>query len=373
MANGKDVGHTYTRSEEAFVILILTVIMALWVSTPLIAKAFPYEAASLLEKGFLPINHHGVPRQGEAQSLTAYCETLTKMFQKYGWEKNPCSDLNWKIRGYTLGGFPLIYWTYGEGNQTTLVLSGVHPDELTPLPMGFRLAQHIAKNPDSFDPLSYRVVIAPLVNPDGFILPEKPTRYNGQGIDPNRNFLTWDWYDKAREFWRTKRYQNPRHFPGHFPQSEQETAFQAHLIQVYQPDKIVSIHAPLGFLDYDGPGDREANPARPLDRQAKGLASGISKKSNNYQIVDYSFFPGSLGNFAGNELKIPTVTLELKSTDPSRIDQYWAQFLPGMLHSIVYPFQRYGYVQEKTSHKLFDWPDHSELSPSPTKKSEDSL
>ena len=112
------------------------------------------------------------------------------------------------------------------------------------------------------------------------------------------------------------------------------------LVERFNPDKILSVHAPLGFLDYDGPGEGVQRRLTDMERRAKRLAKEISEKSNNYKIVDYSFYPGSLGNFAGNERKIPTITLELESTSPEKNSQYWRNFLPGLIQSIQYPFQR---------------------------------
>jgi protein MpaA len=184
-----------------------------------------------------------------------------------------------------------------------------------------------------------RVVVAPLVNPDGFLM-KKPSRTNGNGIDLNRNFFTLDWYGKARKLWQDLRRGSAAHFPGHFPNSEVETIFQIALIDDYRPDKILSIHAPLGFLDYDGPGDGQ--PLRPLtstEKSAKRLVRAISEKAQNYKVVDYVFYPGSLGNYAGNERQIPTVTLELETTEAKLVDTYWAQFWPGIVQSIHYPFR----------------------------------
>ena len=277
----------------------------------------------------------------EASPLSTYCQKLGKKFKALSWNRKPCGDVPWKQYGTTAQGNPLIYWAFGKGKQVTLVLSGVHPDEYTPVPMGFKLARYIRQNPKSFQTDTYRVVIAPLVNPDGF-LRKRPTRVNASGIDPNRNFFTKDWYQKALKTWRYRKGKSPRHFPGFFPNTEAETQFQVFLIEQYKPDKIISIHAPLGFLDYDGPGDRVTRPKSLSDRKAKRLANAISEKSNNYRVVDHSFFPGSLGNFAGNDKKVPTVTLELKTIDSRKVRTYWKQFLPGILQSIEYPFERYG-------------------------------
>ena len=58
----------------------------------------------------------------------------------------------------------------------------------------------------------------------------------------------------------------------------------------------------------------------------------------NYKIVDFTFYPGSLGNYAGNERGIPTVTLELETTNPEKLAEYWTQFSPGLEQAVKYPF-----------------------------------
>ena len=42
------------------------------------------------------------------------------------------------------------------------------------------------------------------------------------------------------------------------------------------------------------------------------------------------FFPGSLGNFAGQEQGIPTITLELPTADPNKAVEYWNHFKKGL-------------------------------------------
>ena len=267
-----------------------------------------------------------------------FCQQLAQHFRKYGWQEDPCGNVDWKTSYWSQSQHPLLYAAFGHGDRTTLIFSGVHPDELTPIPMGFKFAKYLAQNPNAKELLGAKVVVAPLVNPDGF-LRNVPSRGNARGVDLNRNFLTLDWHEKAYFWWQNYKRRNPRHFPGYFPNSEAETLFQIHLIEAYRPDKILSIHAPLGFLDYDGPADRK-RPITLEERRAKGLARAISKKSKDYRIVDYSFFPGSLGNYAGNERRIPTITLELKSTDASKVNDYWIQFLPGLLQSVEHPFRK---------------------------------
>ncbi|RYZ56919.1 MAG: hypothetical protein EOP07_11365 [Proteobacteria bacterium] len=279
-----------------------------------------------------------VSEEAEPGAVKELCAKIGLRFKKFGWEEDPCGKLPWRATLRTVKNNPLLFITYGTGSDATLILSAVHPDELTPIPMGFRLAKHLSENPGLVS-TDQQVIIAPLVNPDGFFAPN-PTRTNARGVDTNRNFFTLDWYEKSMTWWKTLKMKKLSHFPGHFPNSEVETVFQVRLIDEFQPDKILSIHAPLGFIDYDGPGDQKPIHMNEAERQAKALAGAISQKSKNYRVVDYSFYPGSLGNFAGNERHIPTITLELSTTDAKKVDSYWNQFLPGLLQAISYPFKK---------------------------------
>jgi murein peptide amidase A len=57
-------------------------------------------------------------------------------------------------------------------------------------------------------------------------------------------------------------------------------------------------------------------------------------------VLDFAFYPGSLGNYAGNERHVPTVTLELSSTNPRFADKYWREFFPGLRAAVKYEFKR---------------------------------
>jgi protein MpaA len=281
-----------------------------------------------------------IQQTAEAESIKSFCDQLASAYSTYKWRPadEGCGDKGviWHSQLKSHGGTPLIYAEFGKGDSTTLILGGVHPDELTPIPLVFRFANHIQNNPSLLPPGS-RVIIAPLVNPDGFFR-KGASRTNGRGVDVNRNFFTQDWYATAKTWWAERRQKNERHFPGHIPNSEIETLYQIWLIDNFKPDKIISIHAPLGFYDYDGPGDQKPRALTSSEEKAKALVQNMSQSSRNYKIVDYSFYPGSLGNYAGNERGIPTVTLELETTNPDKTMEYWKQFSPGLEQAVKYPF-----------------------------------
>ena len=110
--------------------------------------------------------------------------------------------------------------------------------------------------------------------------------------------LALQWRALPRPQWRLSvrrclcRRPHGRRFPGSGPLSEPETRWFVDEINAFAPDVIVTVHAPEGVVDYDGPKD---GPHR-LGRLYLNLIGT---------------YPGSLGNYAGIQRRIPVVTIEL--------------------------------------------------------------
>ena len=120
--------------------------------------------------------------------------------------------------------------------------------------------------------------------------------------------------------------------------SEPETVFQVKLIDMFRPDKIISVHAPLTMLDYDGPVDLSSGGS--VGPRANQLLIQMSQGAQGYRIKNYPFFPGSLGNYAGNERNIPTYTLELPSSDNRLHKVYWDRFKPSIYSAVMHKINR---------------------------------
>lgn len=169
-----------------------------------------------------------------------------------------------------------------------LVIGGMHGDELSSAAVALhwiRLAQ------GSSEPIHWRFV--PALNPDGLF--DKPARrVNANGVDLNRNFPTPNWEHDAAFYWEKRTRKDPRRWPGRQPLSEPESRFLHDEMQRFKPNLIVSIHAPYGLLDFDGPTD----PPRRLGR---------------LYLDQVGIFPGSLGNYGGVHKGMPVVTIELPS------------------------------------------------------------
>ncbi len=277
-----------------------------------------------------------MPAQTENKTKVEFCSEVNVKFKKFGWDRIICNPDRWEIYDYSAKGNPLLYQEFGFEDHdasvpVNLVLCGVHGDEPTGIYQCFHLVREIIfDNPQAAG--KFKLVVAPIVNPDGFFM---NTRGNINGVDTNRNLPTMDWERKAHKLWAKKK--DPRKYPGRSAGSEVETRMQTFLINKYQPDKILSFHAPLGFLDFDGPGDQKIYNLLRVERRAKNVGLRIQKNTKRFlKFIDFRFYPGSLGNYAGNERKIPTYTVELPSVQASKAHEYWSIMRYALIKALRY-------------------------------------
>jgi murein peptide amidase A len=210
-----------------------------------------------------------------------------------GAPSRPCTSVD---------GRPINFYVFGHGPRTVLVLAGMHGDEPASVTLARALIQHLQAVPESV--IRQRVVVIPEVNPDGLVA---HTRRNAHQIDVNRNFPTRD-FDSGAHL--------GRYNGGRTAGSEPETQAIMYVTEYYQPALIISLHAPLGCINYDGPA---GNIARRMARLDHFPVVG--------QLPNPS--PGSLGTYYGKERGLPVITLELT---PGQ--QQWAQHGSAILDAV---------------------------------------
>jgi murein peptide amidase A len=169
-----------------------------------------------------------------------------------------------------------------------LVVGGIHGDELSSASLALHWLQ-LAKD----IPADAHWRFIPLLNPDG-LLSSPARRTNANGVDLNRNFPTPHWEREAAIYWEKKVNRDPRRWPGSKPLSEPESKYLHAEMERFKPHLIVSIHAPYGVLDFDGPTTPPA-------------------KLGRLYLDQVGIFPGSLGNYGGIHKGMPVVTIELPS------------------------------------------------------------
>lgn len=213
-------------------------------------------------------------------------------------------------RGRTsVEGRPLDYSTHGYGAETIMILGGIHGNEPASAVLVEKLAANLNVHPLLLK--GKRVVTSPLLNPDGL---ERNTRGNANRIDLNRNFATRNRKSGKRS--------------GYEPLSEPEAVFIADLIAYYKPVRILSVHQPLKCVDWDGPG--------------KELARALSETSG-LPMKKLGSLPGSLGSYAGIELGIPIITLELPRRVEERGEDFiWEKYGETMLRFIQFSDEKKG-------------------------------
>jgi protein MpaA len=208
-----------------------------------------------------------------------------------------------------------------EGAQLRImVLGGIHGDEMSSVSLVFHWL-NLAQSPLADLPLGIDWRFIPSLNPDG-LMASPPRRVNANGVDLNRNFPTPNWARDARTYWEIRTRKDPRRWPGHKPLSEPESQFLYQQMGSFKPHLIVSVHAPYGVLDFDGP----AVPPSRLGR---------------LYLDQVGIFPGSLGNFGGVHKGVPVVTIELPSATRTPTDaemrQMWLDLLRWTMEKLVSP------------------------------------
>lgn len=182
-----------------------------------------------------------------------------------------------------------------DAKLRVLVVGAMHGDELSSAAVVLHWIQHAVQMPAN---AHWRFI--PALNPDG-LLARPARRTNANGVDLNRNFPTPNWQREAKVYWEQRTRKDPRRWPGSSPLSEPESRFLHDEMARFQPHLIVSIHAPYGVLDFDGPGV----PPPKLGR---------------LYLDQVGIFPGSLGNYGGVHQGMPVVTVELPSALRTPLD-----------------------------------------------------
>lgn len=198
--------------------------------------------------------------------------------------------------GRSVQGTPLTMELFGDGPDAILIVGGLHGNEPNGTTVAAKLASYLHGHPEC---LTGRTVgILAQANPDGLL---SGTRANARGVDLNRNFPSRRWRPAAGD--------ELSH--GARPASEPETLAVMIAIEIVKPSRIVDIHSI--------PSDRHCNN---YDGPAEHLAELMSLL-NGYPVTSDIGYPtpGALSCWAGIDLGIPAVTLELPRGQSS--EQAW--------------------------------------------------
>lgn len=173
-------------------------------------------------------------------------------------------------------------YSFGTGPKTIMYMAGVHGDERD----GVDIVQAIREMLPKIDLDSHRIVLMPCANPDGYAA---NTRQNANGVDLNRNFPDKTYVNGE---------DSGSHCRGQAAASEPETKAIMAVVNEYRPKLIISLHADMACVNYNGACVR--------------LANKMSKALGLPAMGDIGYpCPGSMGNYYGFDKRLPVITLEL--------------------------------------------------------------
>ncbi len=283
-----------------------------------ISSEQPVTTSGTTDNETIPMQADVPARLDGNQSIDTLCRKIDDKLGSVSYDE--CITLDLNLTGAASAtNTPILFKEYAPlANKIpqgrVLLLGGVHGDEYSSVSIVFKWLHTL----DQFHSGLFHWHIVPLVNPDGLLM-EKSTRTNANSVDINRNFPTPDWNETALKYWTDKTDSNPRHYPGSNAASEPETAWLVDEIEKFDPDVIVSVHAPHGVVDYDGPQD------------------GPYKLGRLYLNL-LGTFPGSLGNYAGIQKDIPVVTIELPYAgimpSPAEVSDIWRDLVRWLTRNI---------------------------------------
>ena len=210
--------------------------------------------------------------------------------------------------GYSLKNRAIELYSFGNGPIPVLILGGIHGDEIE----GFTVAERflgLLQAGTYTPPDALTLHICPRANPDGCA---ENRRTNHHNVDLNRNLPTGNWSGD---------FVNVRYYPGPSAGSEPENKVLMKLLEDLKPRLILSLHSyEKPMVNFDGAH------SKPVAEVMSAKCGLVAKGDIGYPTT------GSLGNYAGIERKIPTITLEiLKGQD---LEEVWEQHQPGLVAAL---------------------------------------
>lgn len=252
-------------------------------------------------------------RAENAVDAASMCKKIAQKLHSVSYDD--CRALNYTLyKTRSTVGLPLLLKEFkGAEKQTVpkvLFIGGIHGDEFSSVSATFKWLKVLEGHHSG----KFHWLFMPLANPDG-LLRRTPQRMNAMDVDLNRNFPPFGDDPKASlAYWEKEAGKDPRRFPGIAPLSEPETQAIVEILDDFQPNVIVSVHAPYDLLDFDGE-----------------KAYAAPQNLGPLQLKLLGTYPGSLGNYAWLKLNIPVLTLELPSAEnlPSSVelDAIWMDLI----------------------------------------------
>ena len=231
----------------------------------------------------------------DASKLQEHCKKVANKLASVNYKE--CLSHKFEISdGHSVKGVPILTKKFnsdtdGVSHKRILLIGGIHGDEYSSVSVVFKWITLL----DQYYTGPYHWHVVPLLNPDG-LLRKSSKRVNANGVDLDRNFPSGADHGEASQYWEENTHWGPEYFPGKTSLSEPETRWLAEEIERYQPDAIITVHAPNSTQTY-----KLSNNNRP-------------ELGAQYQDT-IAAYPGSFNQYVASKINIPILTVELPYAD----------------------------------------------------------
>lgn len=191
------------------------------------------------------------------------------------------------VYGYSEDGRPIEGYEIGNGDNCLLFFSGIHGNERGTKILLNTFVQEVEKNLEIIHP-SNKLLVIPLLNPDGFY--DREDKYNSNGINLNRNFYS--------EYWASYSSDDPTWYGGPEPFSEAESRVMKDVVEGCNTKLMVAYHS-QGYL---------VSPEH--DTESEELAVWYAEKTGYDYFDDWDFHGTATGWFT-ETTGYPSITVEL--------------------------------------------------------------
>ncbi|MBX4211595.1 MAG: hypothetical protein KW806_02270 [Candidatus Yanofskybacteria bacterium] len=216
----------------------------------------------------------------------------------------PVFKFEQKIFGYSRTGRPIEGYEIGKGDEVIFLHGSIHGNEMGTADLLNKLIETIRADQGLVTD-SKRLVIVPIVNPDGYY--DRIDKLNANGVNLNLNFPTDDW----------ELYGQLGTFAGPKPFSEVESLVIKDIVEQYKPSMMIAYHAKGGLVS---PEDDDASIE---------LAKWYARKTG-YKYFDEWEYWGTATRWFREMTNKPAITVEV--TDYLKSD--WTINRPALLELI---------------------------------------
>lgn len=204
-----------------------------------------------------------------------------------------------QVIGFSERGRAIISYSFGSGSKTVLFQGAMHGNEGNTKLLLDAWIGALEASPSQI-PAGTRVVVIPLVNPDGYAA---GSRYNANSVDLNRNFNTTDWKTDIETV-----YGEPKPGGGGTaPESESEAQVLAAYTSQLSPSLTLSYHSVAGYVIANTCGNSSAVAASYASLTGYSNQTGVSG-AFSYEIT------GTYDDWMCQRLGLRSILIELATS-----------------------------------------------------------